>query len=198
MISDRRLPAHRAGRVWVIDERDLNAAVRRPAHRPWKPASAWAVLAAAEGQMPPTLTAYERHRALKRLRTGLTNIIAQLSERARRRTFYTHPADVGRIIATPGVVRTAASAAPEHSVDLVGPGPAEAYVAESVLKRISARYHIEERSERVNLVLRVVDDAHWPFPAGATAAPRAVAALDLIESNDDRARRAGMQLLESS
>ena len=37
-------------------------------HRPWKPASAWAVLAAAEGATPPSLSAYERHRALKRLK----------------------------------------------------------------------------------------------------------------------------------
>ena len=197
MISDRRLPAGRVGRVWVIDERDLNTAVRRPAHRPWKPASAWTVLAAAESQLPPTLTAYERHRALKRLREGLPSIVAQLSERARRRTFYTHPTDVDRIIATPGIVRTAASAAPEHNIDLVGPAPAEGYVAESVLKQISASYHIEERSERPNLVLRVVDDAHWPFPADGTVAPRTVVALDLLESNDDRTRRAGELLLES-
>ena len=56
---------------------------------------------------------------------------------------------------------------------------------------------MEERSERPNLVLRVMGDAHWPFPDGAEVAPRAVAAVDLLESGDERARRAGRELLES-
>ena len=185
------------GRVWAIDEHDLDAAVRRPAHRPWKPESAWAVLAAAEGPLPPSLPAYERHRARRRLEAGLANIVVLLAERCRRRTFYAHPGDVDRIVAVPGVVRTAASAADEHGIDLVGPGPAEAYVSESVFGHIAAGFHLEERSERPNLVLRVVGDACWPFPAGTEVAQRAVAAVDLLESGDARARRAGAQLLES-
>ena len=197
MISDGHLAARRVGRVWAISEHDLNAARRRPAHRPWKPESAWAVLAAAEGSPPPSLSAYERHRALKRLQKGLPNIAALLSERADRRTFYAHPADVDRIIAMPGVVKTAASAAEEHSIDLVGPGPAEAYVTETTLGQIALGHHMEERSERPNLVLRVMGDAHWPFPDGAEVAPRAVAAVDLLESGDERTRRAGRELLES-
>ena len=128
---------------------------------------------------------------------GLENIVVLLSERARRRTFYAHPADIDRIIAVPGVVRTAASAAEERGIDLIGPGPAEAYVASSVLEEIATRFHIEERSERPNLVLRVVDDAHWPFPDGLVVAPTAVAAIDLLESDDERARRAGAKLLGS-
>ena len=112
MISGGHLAARRVGRVWAIDEHDLNAARRRPAHRPWKPESAWAVLAAAEGAPPPSLPAYERHCALKRLNKGLASLAPLLSERADRRTLYTHPADLDRIIATPGVVRTAASALP--------------------------------------------------------------------------------------
>ena len=97
----------------------------------------------------------------------------------------------------PGVVRTAASAADEHGIDLVGPGPAEAYVSGSVFAQLAASFHLEERSERPNVVLRVVDDAHWPFAAGAVVAPPAVAAVDLLESGDERARRAGAELLES-
>ena len=197
MISGGHLAARRVGRVWAIDEHDLNAARRRPAHRPWKPESAWAVLAAAEGAPPPSLSAYERHRALKRLQKGLASLAPLLSERADRRTFYTHPADLDRIIATPGVVRTAASAAEEHSIDLVGPGPAEAYVTEATLGRIMLSHHIEERSERPNLVLRVTPDAHWPFPDGAKVAPKAVTAVDLLESGEERARRAGRELLEA-
>lgn len=197
MIADGRLPARRIGRVWAINERDLDTIRLRPAHRPWKPASAWAVLAAAGGALPAALSASQRHRALRRLQAGLENIVALLSERACRRTFYAHPADIDRIIAVPGVVRTAANAADELGIDLMGSGPAEAYVASSVLEEIAARFHVEERSERPNLVLRVVDDAHWPFPDGMVVAPPAVAAVDLLESGDERARRAGAKLLES-
>ena len=197
MITDGKLPARRVGRVWAIDERDLAAVGRRPAHRPWKPSSAWAVLAAADGATLPSLPAYERHRALKRLQVGLPSIVSLLSERADRRTFYAHPADVDRIVAAPGVVRTAASAADEHGIDLMGPGPAEAYVTETGLEQLTLGYHIEERAERPNMVLRVVEDAHWPFPDGTKIAPRAVAAVDLLDSEDERARRAGKVLLES-
>ena len=70
-------------------------------------------------------------------------------------------------------------------------------MSESVFIRVAAGFCLEERSERPNLGLRVVGDAHWPFPDGATVAPRVVAAIDLIESDDDRCRRAGAELLES-
>ena len=197
MIADGKLPARRVGRAWAVDERDIRALGRRPAHRPWKPMSAWAVLGAADGETLSSLPAHERHRALKRLQMGLPSIVSLLSERADRRTFYVHPADIDQIITAPGVVRTAASAAEEHGIDLVGPGPAEAYATETALGQLMFGYHVEERPERPNLVLRVVEDAHWPFPDGAEVAPRAVAAIDLLESNDERARRAGRALLES-
>ena len=197
MIADRKLPARRVGRVWAISERDLRSVSRRPAHRPWKPASAWAVLAAAEGTVPPSLSAYERHRARQRLKEGLPNIVTLLAERAHRRTFYVHPSDVDRILNTAGVVRTAASAAAEHDIDLIGPGPEEVYVSESTLAQIAASCHMEERPERPNLVMRVVADPHWPFAEDAAVAPAAVAAVDLLESDNDRARRAGSRLLES-
>ena len=50
-----------------------------------------------EGSLQPSLRAYERHRARQRLEAGWANIALLLSERCRRRTFYVHPADVGRI-----------------------------------------------------------------------------------------------------
>lgn len=197
MISAGQLPACRVGRVWAVSESDLAAAARRAPRRPWKPSSAWAVIAAAEGAPLSALAAYERHRAFKRLKEGLLNVVGSLSERCQRRTFYAHPADVERIVVAAGVVRTAASAADEHGIDLVGRGPAEVYVAEPVFDQIIAGFHLEERSERPNLVLRVVAAEDWPFPEGAEVASRAVAAIDLLDSADDRARRAGAEMLEA-
>ena len=198
MIASGQLPACRVGRVWAIDEHDVEAAVRRPAHRPWKPASAWAVLAAAEGSLPPSLPAYERHRALKRLEAGLANIVVLLSQRCRRRTFYAHPADADRIVAVPGVVRTAASAADEHGIDLVGPGPAEAYVSGSVFAATSPPASILRSGpsgptsccgSSTTLTGRSPPEP-WS-PRGLS--PRSTC----LESGDERTRRAGAELLES-
>ncbi len=197
MIADRRLPARRVGRAWAIDEHAVKPSARRPAHRPWKPASAWAVLAAADsGQAPPQMPAHERHRARERAAEGLHVVAGRLSERAERRCFYAHPADLVRILEDPGAVRAGPSAAADYGIDLVGTGPEEAYVSESALARIVAACHIEERSERPNLVLRVVADADWPFPQGAEVVPLVVAAVDLLESDDERARRAAEQILD--
>ena len=55
---------------------------------------------------------------------------------------------------------------------------------------------MEERSERANVVFRVVEDQSWPFPEGAVVAPPAVVAVDLLESEDGRSRRAGAELLQ--
>ena len=55
---------------------------------------------------------------------------------------------------------------------------------------------MEERSERANVVLRVVEDHLWPFPEGAAVAPPAVAAVDLLECDDERSKRAGAELLQ--
>ena len=197
MIADKKLPARRVGRAWAIDENDLRQqSARRPAHRPWKPASAWAVLAAAEGKSPPQpMAAHDLHRARKRAAEGLQAIVGQLSERAERRSFYAHPSDLSRILASADTVRAGASAAADHGIDLIGEGTDEAYVSESTLAQIAVSHHIEERSERPNLILRVIADADWPFPEGTQVVPPAVAAVDLLESDDERSRRAGAEIL---
>lgn len=199
MLSDGVLEGQRVGRGWVIEEPALRAAAwrRRPAHRPWSPSSAWAVLALADG-IEPRCKAYERHRAARRLEVGLPNLLERLACRAHKLSFYSHPATRDRIAVRPGVVRTAASASPEHRLGIVGSGPVEAYVAQSELLALREAFAIEERSERANLILRVVEDGLWPFPDGAEVAPPAVVAVDLLESEDERSRRAGVELLRRS
>ena len=116
--------------------------------------------------------------------------------RARRLSFYTHPGTRDRIAVQPGVVRTAASASPEHALGIVGSGPLDAYLKSSDLQAIRDAFVMEERSERANVVFRVVEDQMWPFPEGAAVAPPAVVAVDLLESEDERSRRAGTELLQ--
>jgi len=99
------------------------------------------------------------------------------------------------LAARPGIVRTAASASPEYHLGLVGSWPLEAYVRQSDLEVILDEEAMEERTERFNLLLRVVEDRVWPFGQGSEVAPRPVVAVDLLESDDERARRAGAELL---
>jgi len=196
MLADGTLEGQRVGAVWVIDERALWLAAqrRRAAHRPWNPSSAWAVLALADGA-EPGCTPAQRSRARRRLAAGLANLVGPLASRAHSRWFYAHPSVVSRLAARPGIVRTAASASPEYHLGLVGSWPLEAYLRQSDLEVILDEEAMEERTERFNLLLRVVEDRIWPFGQGSEVAPRPVVAVDLLESDDERARRAGAELL---
>ena len=146
--------------------------------------------------MEPRCSSYERSRAARRLAAGLPNLLDRLGSRALKRSFYAHPGTRDRIAVEPGVVRTAASASPEHGLGIVGSGPLDAYLKGSGLQAIRDAFVMEERSERANVVLRVVEDQLWPFPEGASVAPAAVVAVDLLESEDERCRRAGAELLQ--
>ena len=197
MLADGTIDGQRIGRDWVIGEHALDVAVsrRRCAHRPWHPRSAWAVLALADGGEPGG-TASQRYRAVRRLEVGLLNLLECLSSRAIKHRLYVHPATRDRIAAESGVVRTAASASPAHGLDIIDFGPLEAYVSQSTLESLCERFVIDERNDRPNMVLQVVRDDFWPFGDDAEVAPAAVVAVDLIESEDGRCKRAGAQLLK--
>jgi excisionase family DNA binding protein len=204
-VSDRRvrqllaagkLRGERFGRDWVVDSGDLERHRRanRSAGRPWRPAAAWAVLALANGQ-DPDVSAVERSRARRRLADrGLVGLADSLRDRATFKRFYGHPAAFERLLGEPGVVAGGVTAAGDHGVGLVGGGVTEAYVSIRDLALVVERYALEENSERPNLFLRVVDDDVWPFEADTKIAPRPVVALDLLEAEDERSRRAGFEL----
>ncbi len=66
-----------------------------------------------------------------------------------------------------------------------------------ILPALVNRLALDERSERPNVVLRVVDDGLWPFSPDEKVAPAPVVAVDLLEAGDGRSRRAAAQLLQS-
>ncbi len=198
MLADGVLAGDRVGRAWVIEPQQLRRIEhRRPeVGRPWSPASAWAVLALAEGE-DPDLSPVERSRARKRLAQGLDGIAGRLSARAELRHFYAHPSVLDRLAEAPAVVRGGISAAAEHGADLVAADGFEGYVRASDLDQLVTKFGLDDKAARPNMVLRVVDDAVWPFRPGQVAAERAVVAVDLLESDDPRSRRAGADLLGS-
>lgn len=196
LLADGVLAGQQVGRAWVIDSEELyHVALRRqPVGRPWNPASAWSVLALADGE-EPDLSPVERSRARKRLAQGLERVAVRLAARADPQWFYAHPGVLDRLAEAPGVVRAGVSASAEHGVGLVVGDGFESYLRAGDLDEFVERFGLDDRAARPNILLRVVGDAVWPFRPGQRTAGRAVVAVDLLESDEPRARRAGAELL---
>ena len=87
------------------------------------------------------------------------------------------------------------SALRAHRVDLVVADRCEAYVRSSQVAGFVDCLALDADSDRPNAHLRVVTDEHWPFGSDQRVAPAPVVAVDLFESEDERSRRAGRELL---
>lgn len=196
MLADGTLRGSRIGRVWAIDRAALDLVSDRStsAGRPWKAASAWAVLALADGREIEGSTV-ARSRARRRLAGGLLPLAERLRARATTRRFYGHPSVLDRLPGPARAVRTGLSATGEHGLDLVAVGVYEAYMPESDLAEIARRFALIEAAERPNIVLRAVEDDNWPFRPDEVVAPIPVVALDLLDAGDDRSKRLAVSLL---
>lgn len=71
----------------------------------------------------------------------------------------------------------------------------EGYVRASGIDHLVDRFALGHHPARPNVLLRIVDDDVWPFETDQRLAGRAVVGVDLLESDDPRARRAGAELL---
>lgn len=196
LVASGRLQGRRIGRSWVLERVEVERLARRRPHagRPWKPASAWGVLALASGEQLRA-SAVDRSRAMQRLQHGLEPLAGRLSSRARDCWFYAHPAVLADVAAHSETVASGVSALSAHDVDLVAGDQAEAYVRESGLADVVGRFALDPDSDRPNVRLRVVDDDDWPFDADRRVAPAPVVAVDLLDSDDERSRRAARELL---
>ena len=204
-VSDRRvrqllasgeLMGQQLGRAWVIDSAAIDRVRPKRVGRPWSAASAWAVLEIAAGR-DPELSPVERSRARKRLAgSGLAGLVDQLQSRSERREMYSHPSALDRVGDDADVVRSGVSALGVHNVDLIVSDEAEVYVRSSKLAGLMDDYALQSNPDRSNLVVRVVDDEVWPFVDDAGVAPWPVVAVDLLDSDDERSRRAGLELIE--
>jgi excisionase family DNA binding protein len=196
MLADGLLAGHQIGREWAIERRALENLKRHrgPVGRPWSASSAWAVLAIADGDSLD-LSPVDRSRARRRLaERGLAGLVARLGARAEMRRFYGHPSVLEPLAAEPSVVRSGVSAGADHGVDIVASDFLEAYVSEARIAALINQYGLDADAERPNVVLRVVGDAVWPFSPEMDVAPRSVVAVDLLEAEDERSRRAGAAL----
>lgn len=199
MLADGSLAGERVGRAWIIDSEQLRRVEngRSAVGRPWNPASAWAVLALVDGE-ELKLSPVERSRAKKRLAQGLEVVAGRLAARAGQHWFYGHPSVLVRLAGASHVVRGGVSGAADHGGDLVVGEAFEGYVRLGDLDELVSQFGLEAHAARPNVLLRVVDDSAWPFVADQGVASRAVVAVDLFESLDQRSRRAGEEMMASN
>jgi len=197
MLASGELQGDRVGRSWILSAEEVERASRRgvDAGRRWNAASAWAVLCLAAGD-EVELSPVERSRAKQRLAGGLESLIGRLSSRAHLKHFYAHPGVLDYLADAPAVVRGGVSAAAEYDAGLMVVGEFEGYVRDGDLDELISRFALDESADRHNVSLRIVPDHAWPFAAGQAIASMPVVAVDLLEADDPRARRAGAELLE--
>ena len=198
LLVDELLVGHQLGREWAIERRSLENLGRHRGlvGRPWRARSAWAVLAIAHGDSSG-LSPLDRSRAGRRLAEhGLAGLVARLGARAELRRFYGHPSVLEALAVEPDVVSAGVSAAAEYGADIVASGFLEAYVPEERVAALVRQYGLDPDAERPNIILRVVGDSVWPFAPEIAVAPRPVVAVDLLEADDERSRRAGAELAQ--
>lgn len=196
LLESGQLAGEQLGRSWVIDRGDVDRLRRSGAGRPWSASSAWAVLALAAGR-EPELSPVERSRARRRLADhGLAGLVVQLRARAERREAYAHPSVLDRVAGDDRVVPGGVSAAREYRVDLIVRDVAEVYVRAGDVADLADGYALDADADRPNVILHVVDDGSWPFDDDEQIASWAVVAVDLLDADDERSRRAGLELIE--
>ena len=204
-IASGRLPAVKRGGAWWLDARDVGRTQRQPpgSGRPMTDRMAWATIlfASGESSLGVRLAARDRYvtraKAWLRASQPLTGHASRLRARARVEDFDAHPAEVERIVARPDVLRTGISAG--ELVGLMGGrGDVEVYAPVDHREEIVERHALDPGSGPVRL--RWVSDELWPIihQAGDHGrAPRVAVLLDLLESDDPRARREAAKALGS-
>jgi excisionase family DNA binding protein len=204
-VSDRRiraiiragaLAAQHVGGRWLIRRADVEQRARR-GNRPGRPLgerNAWALVARLSGAEWPELSPWDRSRLKQRLaKRSLLSLADRLRDRAELHLFRGDERVLERLLADSDIVLSGVNAAAAYGVDIRAPGVVEGYIDRDRLRDLVYRYALRPaESADVNVVLRAVD-ASVPR-ARHGVAPVAAVALDLLESSDDRSRRAGREL----
>lgn len=194
LLADGSLEGQKvAGRWFVFPESISRMQLHRNVRgRQLSSSNAWAFLLAASGHDPDWLSPWDRSRLQDRLRSDWQRWIPRLRNRAQVVRVRAHPGSLRKLHSDRRLVLSGASAAKNRDVDVIGREELEAYVRKRDFRALIRHYKLES-SSRPNLILHVVD-GEWPFPENLREAPQAVVAVDLIESENARSRRAGNAL----
>jgi len=198
-----RLPAIKRGRDWWVDPRAVERMRRLPreAGGPLSASLAWAVLLLASGdeEAADRIVQHPRYRTRTRawLREhSLSEDAPRLRARAVPEDFDAHPSELRRIAARPDVLLTGDSAG--AVVGLVGkPSAVEVYASAGRREAMMQRHALAPGPGPVRV--RWVAEEIWNAlrANGEKRAPRAAVLLDLLESDEPRARREAIRALAS-
>lgn len=204
-IADGSLAAERIGSQWAVDEHSLlRIQERSKAGRPLSGRSAWAVIAASEGDRDRlyrsgSAASARARMQLRRLlepagepsvgeeavRELAVSLRSMLRNRAERRLFRAAPADLPDLRSDErwaALIDVGASG--------IASGDVEAYVAQSDVDRLVKDYLLVDADREANVVLHVVPDGQHPFPNS-----RLRLAADLAEHRGPREEVRAAQLL---
>lgn len=205
-IADGSLAAERIGSQWAVDERSLlQIQERSRAGRPLSARSAWAVIAASEGDRDRLRSSGSAASArariqLKRLlepageppvgEEDVRELAASLRllfrNRAERRLLWAASEDVADLRADE---RWAALV--DVGSSGIAAGEVEGYLAESDVGRVVKDYLLVDSDREANVVVHVIPDGQFPFPDS-----RLRLAADLAEHRGPREEARAAELLQ--
>lgn len=197
LIERGALPGRKLANRWLVPLQALQSSgiAARIAGRPFSPENAWGLLFLATGRPAEWLSPVERSRLRARLKSPKFPPASRFRRRASVNYLRGDERALPKIAADDRFVRSGVSAAEDHDVDLIAPGVVEGYLPKEHLAKLSYEHALRAVSEdSANIIVRAVDGL-WPFKSERVA-PQAVVAVDLIDSVDQRSRRAGSELLK--
>jgi hypothetical protein len=193
-----RLPARKLGHDWIFDGDLLSNAmgVTRQRGRPFSQESALGVLFLASGEDPPWLSGRSRARLRRLSESSILRVLPRLRSRGDRQPYRAPASLVRRLSDDPGFVVSGVSASDHYAMRIVSKGVLEGYLDRRRRRELEHRYALEPVNEReANLIAHWVDGHLLPQ---ARVMPKAVVAADLADSEDERSRGVGRQLLRGS
>jgi hypothetical protein len=163
---------------------------------------AWAIILLASGDADRAERLASRERYPSRMRAWLERHplrehAPQLRSRAAIEDLAGHQSEIKRLLVRPDMLATGVSAG--DVVGLVGKGPGvEAYAPAGHRAEVLKEHALTPASDGL-IRIRWVPDELWPhlYQDDDRRAPRAAVLLDLLESDDPRARRESARALAS-
>lgn len=202
MIAGGLLQAERRGGRYLIERAavDALAGAGRQSSRPLAPRSAWVILAALTGGELPDAPRSTLHRLRRMLETASSLELALRLRHAQNRSSIQRwrllDSDIERLRADRRLVATGLAA--DDPLIAVRYQPErdgyDGYVSAENLLVVRRELRPEEKSSSPNVTLRVPTQSDWVLQH--ERAPSAVVAADLLDSGDERVRRAALRVFE--
>ncbi len=200
LIGVGALDAEKIGNRWLISRSSVEQRLkgRHPTGRSFTPEHSWALLLYASGadHIISELSSPEQSRLRQWLhRASIMELAPRLRARAETSQLRGHSSDIAALTEEKAIVLGGVSVASICHFDIVAPGVVEFYASPTTMHHLTQKYFLE-KSVNPNVIAHVVK-VSWPFLPDDRAVPCLVAALDLLEANDERTRRAGLTYLQN-